>query len=113
MTEPTDNLENRLAGLRPRPVTSSLESRIACAASRPEPGPAARGFFWTAVTGGALAACTILVLMIGSATGARGEIAPSRTVAQATRESGTTALALADWRWGDELKIDTQDRRHP
>ena len=113
MTESSDNLESRLAALSPRAISSRLESRISEAATLPPPTRVAKGFFWTTVAGGALAASTILTLLISQAA-ATGHSGPS-DVALSNVPAGlspVTAFASADWRWGDELNL-TLDRRIP
>src|SRR5216684_2049473 len=64
VTESFDNLESRLAGIRPRPLNPALESRIASAlaedaAAESPASPPHNRFFWSAVTSGAVAACVI------------------------------------------------------
>lgn len=109
MNEPDGNIESRLEVLRPRPLTSDLEARIARAAARPAPSPVAKGFFWTTVAGGALAASTILVLLINQSVAPRpGSI--SVTPGSPHDTNSFTAVAQADWRWGDDLNFDDHRR---
>ena len=109
MNETDGNIESRLEALRPRPISPDLENRIARGTSRPVPTRAARGFFWTTVAGGALAASTILVLLINQA------FAPAPDANFVSRgashdSSAFTVVAQADWRWGDDLNFDDHRR---
>ena len=108
MTEPADNLESRLSSLRPRPITQSLETRIADATTAPVPSRATVGFFWTTIAGGALAASTILVLL----TTQNLSPASSRALGTAapTPQNPNLALASVDWRWGDDLFLNESRR---
>ena len=110
MTEPADNLESRLSSLRPRPITQSLETRIAEAAAVPAPSRATVGFFWTTTAGGALAASTILVLLTTQ------NLHPASSVTQGAAvpipQNPNLALASVDWRWGDDLLLN-ESRRLP
>jgi hypothetical protein len=113
MTEPPNNLESRMAALLPRPITPALESRISEASAPPAPTRAARGFFWASVAGGALAASTILVLLTAQSAGPAHPQSPGAAMSDPLQNAPSlTALASADWRWGDELYIN-DDRRHP
>jgi len=112
MTEPTDNLETRLSSLRPRPITGSLENQIARAIAPPAPTRAAIGLFWTTVAGGAIAASTILLLLTAHSPNPPRLGESVIVIDNQKPPANFTALASADWRWGDELNFN-ESRRLP
>ena len=109
MTEPNDNLESRLSSLRPRPVTPSLECRIARMTASPAPSRVALGLFWTAVSGGAVAASIILALL--TTQNVRPVSGGSVALLGPPKPPSFTVLASVDWHWGDDLKIDFNESR--
>lgn len=97
--------ESRLAQLRLRSLSPSLENRVATGLAEAQQARRADRFLWSAIVSGAIAACVIVgVLVTGS--NARG---PSRSSAvgnhSAHSGSSVTMLARADQRWGDELNL--------
>jgi len=114
MTEPNDNFESRLASLRPRAVTPALEAHISQVSTSPiinSPAPTrtAISLFWTTVAGGAIAASTILVLLVAQT--ARPPRTGGLAVDRSQKPTPILALASADWRWGDDLKINLNESR--
>ena len=109
MTEPNDNLETRLASLHPRPVTASLDARIARASAPTPPTRTAVSLFWTTVAGGAIAASTILILL--TAQSVRPVPPETIAVSNSPKPSNLTVLASADWRWGDDLNLNLNESR--
>jgi len=117
MTESDDNLESRLASLRPRSISPSLETRIdeslhrSSPPGRAVPSRASVSLFWTTVTGGAIAASTILVLLTSQS--ARPLRSADLTFAPENHQASSAILALAgaDWRWGDDLNLNTNESR--
>ncbi len=113
MTEPSDNLESRLFSVRPRPITPSLESRIAHSTAILAPSRAAVSMFWTALAGGAIAASIILIMLTAQNTGPLRPGYPMVSVLnQPSSISNLTTLASADARWGDDLYVH-ESRRLP
>jgi hypothetical protein len=105
----SDELENRLAWLRPRALSPTLTQRIASDLERESAPVRGDRFFWPAVAGGAIAACVIVAVLLSE---------PSRSVPgpaivdDPTVKNSLTALARADRRSGDELTL-ASDWSHP
>jgi hypothetical protein len=98
----SDPLESRLNQLRPQAVSRTLEGRIAEALDRGQATSRYDRFFWSAVAGGAIAACVILLVLLTEPT--RPASAPPTFVDRSNANS-LTALVRADRLWGDELKL--------
>lgn len=102
MNEQSNRLESRLAELRPRAMSAHLERRIAAALADANVHRGDR-MLWSAIAGGALAACIIVAALI-----AEPRVRPSSDRIADTGTSkhagnSTTALARSEQRWGDEL----------
>jgi hypothetical protein len=113
MIDPTQDLEARLASLRPRALSPDLEGRIAGQVA--EPNRVRRGdwFFVSAVASGAMAACVIVGMLITqSLTRSATRLSDLADVGAADPGVRMTALARAGWRWGDDLNLE-DDRRLP
>jgi hypothetical protein len=65
MSEEFDALEAELAGLRPGGLTPELADRIAAPLSLPRRGYRSDRMLLCAIGSGAIAACTIVVLLLG------------------------------------------------
>ena len=98
------NLESRLASLKPRPISSSLEPAIAQAANRPS--RASVSFFWSATASGAIAASLIVAMLV---TQSNSNVRPAPLGEVAVKvPAGSTPLAVlarADLRWGDDFYL--------
>lgn len=112
MTDSPDDLETRLAQLRPRPLDPVLESRVAAALQLDGDRPAelcvpGNRFFWSAVATGAIAACVIAGVFLSEPAPARpSAFAQSTGHSLASPGPEPAALARADWRWSDEFNPD-------
>ncbi|HSZ56859.1 MAG TPA: hypothetical protein VK797_14420 [Tepidisphaeraceae bacterium] len=98
----SDALESRLGQLRPRAFSRSLEDRIATELDRKPASARGNRFFWSAVASGAMAASVIVAVLATQPT-RRANAAPA--FIGRSNPNPLTALARADRRWGDELKL--------
>jgi hypothetical protein len=65
MSEELDALESELGRIRPRLLTPELTARIAAALSLPPRRPRSDRLLWCAIGSGAIAACIIVLLLLG------------------------------------------------
>ena len=97
--------ESRLAQLRLRPLSATLESRVATGLAEADRAHRGDRFLWSAIASGAIAACVIVGVLVTDSN-ARG---PSRSSTLGNHSahpgSSVTMLARADQRWGDELNL--------
>lgn len=103
MNDRLNNLDARLARLRPRPISAALEDHIAEGLAASGANRTDDRFLWSAIVSGALAACVVIALLINDATS--GSRFPRQRVIyeSAMQDSTGPMLASADHRWGDEL----------
>ncbi|HEX5243585.1 MAG TPA: hypothetical protein VFW23_10030 [Tepidisphaeraceae bacterium] len=98
------NLESRLASLKPRPISPSLEPAISRAAQRPS--RASVSFFWSATATGAIAASLIVAMLVAQLNGSAHPAPLAEVVVKVP--AGSTplgVLARADLRWGDDFGL--------
>jgi hypothetical protein len=105
----SDELENRLARLSPRALSASLTQRIASELELESAPAHGDRFFWSAVAGGAIAACVIVAVLLSepSPSASRAPFIDDHTV-----QNSLTALARADRPLGNELTF-ASDWSHP
>ena len=111
MSELPNQLERRLAQLRPRDLPSDLESHIATGLADARHFDRADLRLWSAIVTGALAACVSIVTLVREPAPS----APGRAISlgDVRGQGGTNlmpALARVDGRWTDELDLNS-DRR--
>lgn len=104
MNDEIANLESRLASLKPRPISSTLEPAIARAAMRPN--RASVSFFWSITTTGAIAA-SLIITMFAAQSNNDAHPAPLADVVVKVPTGSTplAVLARADLRWGDDFGL--------
>jgi hypothetical protein len=100
VNEQTNQLESRLSQLRPRPLSASLERRIAGDLEHLPTGPKDR-LFLSSVASGLIADCIIVCVLIHEPSGP-AMISP---IVQPNDKASLAIFARADGRWGDELKL--------
>lgn len=111
MNEEIFDLESRLAAMKPRPISSSLEPAIAQAVNRPS--RASVRFFWSAAASGAIAASVIVAMPVVQSDGDSHRAALAQVVVKAPAGSAPLAvLARADVRWGDDFGLN-DNPSHP
>lgn len=112
MNDPLTQVEARLAGLKLRPLSSTVRDRIGESLNRPSGSERRELPLWGAIVSGAIAACiTVTMLLMGPSTPEPGRSSVVH-VLQSRHTTGEQALASASARWGDEL-TQIENRRFP
>lgn len=110
MNDPLNRLEREMAAMHPVSMSEELIGRIEIAVAENEiASPWPDRFLMSAMASGAIAACTILVILLGGgARSAEPRINAMQAVVPAPRASGIVispfALARADAAWAEILK---------
>jgi hypothetical protein len=97
MTDPIKELEAELSSMQPSPFPATLAARVETelltSESRLSPWP--DRFLLSAICSGALAACMIIVVLVGGAMGSNPSAGPTEQVNAKERSSGSVAASLA------------------
>lgn len=106
MNDLPSHLESRLANLRLPSLAPDLERRIEATLAEMHDGRRGDRMLWSAIAGGAMAACVIVGTLLGEPrrfTPMRSPVVHASDPRQPADD--LTSLASAGPRWGDELNL--------